>query len=190
MANPTPLLATLTSVGLAKVMAASNTGLSCQISHIALGAGQPSPAPGYAPSGSQTTLFSEFLRAPVAGGERVDATTILVQALFDPVAPSWAHEIGVYLSDGTLFAVHSSTAGPLTYVQAGQQIVYALALGVSALPIDSVTWNASGPSVNITLAEPLANLAAAIAALQAEALRTQVLPLDASLALLTSNRGT
>ncbi|NJR20502.1 MAG: hypothetical protein HC777_02895 [Hyphomonadaceae bacterium] len=57
---------------------------------------------------------------------------------------SWAHEIGVFLSDGTLFAVHSSTDGPLTYVQADQLIVYALALGIAALPPGSVTWQSSG----------------------------------------------
>jgi Phage tail-collar fibre protein len=167
-------------------LAASNTGLSCQISHIALGAGQGGAVPGYAPSAAQTTLFSEFLRAPVAGGDRIDATTILIQAAFDPVGPSWAHEIGVFLSDGTLLAVHSSTIGPLTYVQAGQQIVYALALGLAALPAGSVTWNASGPSVNVTMAEPFADLATAVAGLQARFMaieRIKILPLLQTIAL-------
>lgn len=186
MPAPTPLIATLTTAGLAKVMAASNTGLSCQISHIALGAGQAGAVPGYAPSAAQTALVSEFLRTPVAGGDRIDATTILVQAAFDPVGSAWAHEIGVFLSDGTLFAVHSSTAGPLTYVQAGQQIVYALTLGIAALPVGSVTWQASGPSVNITLAEPFADLANAVASLQNRFMtveRARVQPLLTAIAL-------
>jgi hypothetical protein len=186
MPNPTPLIATLTAAGLAKVMAASNTGLSATISHISLGAGQGGAIPGYAPSASQTALFSEFLRVPVASGDRIDATTILVQALFDPTGASWAHEIGIFLTDGTLLAVHSSTAGPLTYVQVGQQIAYALSLGVAALPVGSVTWQASGPSVNITMDAAFTDLATAVAGLQNRMMaaeRTRLLPLLNNIAL-------
>ncbi len=168
------LIATLTTAGLAKLFAAHATGLSCNISHIALGSGLGGA--GYSPSPDQTALKGEFIRAPVGGGERTSASTILVQAVFTPTASGWAHEVGVFLTDGTLFALYSTPrlAEPITYVQAGEVLVQAITLGVAALPADVVSWVASGASVNITLAAPFVDLTTAIFGLQARVLAAEV----------------
>jgi Phage tail-collar fibre protein len=159
MTAPAPIKAVLTTAGLAAALAASNSGIAVRISHIALGWGRPGPQPGYAPADSQTALYAECVRAPVGGADRLDAATIVVQAALDPPAAGWAHEIGVFLDDGTLFALHAATDGPLTYVQPGIQVIYALALGLQALPAGAVSWQASGPQVNILMSGPFASLA-------------------------------
>jgi phage-related tail fiber protein len=170
------LNARLTSAGLAKLFAASNMGLAAQISHLALGVGYNRAAPGYVPTVAQVSLVNEAVRQSVGGGERVDTNVILVSAAFDYAGATgfWAHELGVFLSDGTLLAVHSDPLFPLTWVGAGETVILAVSLGLSEIPDGTLTWQTTGPSVNLTLTEPLVNMNTAIVGLQARVLVSEL----------------
>jgi Phage tail-collar fibre protein len=175
MTTMAPLSMRLTTAGLAAVWAASNTGLDVALSHIALGHGRPGPTPGYAPTGGEVSLWQEFVRAPIGGGQLLDDNHLLVQAMISsPAAFGFAFEMGVFLADGTLFALHAMPTDPITYVSANEALILACTLGLSELPPDSVTWVAGGPSVNIVLAEPIADLGAAIVNLQRAQIQARI----------------
>lgn len=170
-----PIVARLTRAGLAKVFTASRTGIAVAVSHMALGYGRTGGVPGYQPSGAETALYNEFVRAPVAGGELIDASTIQIQAVIQQPVPAigMAWEMGLFLADGTLFAVNASLEGPVTYVGAQETIILAAAIGLDEVPQGSVTWRAMGPNVNIMMAEPLTIMAAAVIATQTRILRAE-----------------
>lgn len=158
--------ATLTTAGLAALISAQTAGLQAVISHVALGRGWQSGNPGYVPAAGMTALYSEFARAAVTGGSKLDATTLLVEASVGLTLTGAVHEIGVFLSDGTLLAVFSDPSGPLTYAVAGEDYLFALTLALVGVPPGAVTWTAGAPSLNLMLATPLADLAAGVLGLQ------------------------
>lgn len=158
------LVPEITQVGLQAVWNTTNTGISAEISHIGLGDA------GYVPSKAQTALQSEKRRIPVAGGEQAGPQQIHVTGIEDGADEYWIREVGFYLSDGTLFAVWSSTDGPLAYKAGGVDLVVAFDLALSALPADSITVSTTG-SLNLFLAGELTRLATAIIANQAREMR-------------------
>jgi hypothetical protein len=187
------LPARITQAGLAAAWTATRTGVDVQISHLVLGRGrlQAGVRRGYDPSGQETALANEAIRIPVASGEQLDATTIRLQALLAPplpvgVQPFWAQELGLLLSDGTLFAVHSSSEAPITWVSGSEQLVFALSLGLVELPQGSVTWLAGGATVNLFMSAAFAGMASALLLTQAAVLQANAAAASAQIARLTA----
>lgn len=163
----TALQPQITKAGLAAIWNATSTGLSAEISHIGLGSA------GYTPSADQKTLRTQVVKYPISGGQKLSSTLIHLTAVADDAAAFWVREVGFFLSDGTLLAVWSHATEALTYKSANTELLLAYDLSLEALPADSVTINSTSAGLNLTLAEPLAALAAASIAAQLRSLLLQ-----------------
>ncbi|MFG0917916.1 phage tail protein [Pseudomonas sp. CJQ_11] len=154
----TALKPLITKAGLAAIWNATSTGFQAEIAYIGLG------SQGYTPTVDQKALRGQVGKYPVAGGEQLSSSLIHLTTLVDDEKAFWVREVGFFLSDGTLFAVWSSTGDPLTYKPAGGNILLAYDLSLEALPAESVTIVANTAGLNLTLAEPLAAQATALLA--------------------------
>lgn len=112
----------ITSAGLQSLINAEQTGTNAvKITQVGVGSGK------YVPTKDQTELRSEIKRLPVTEGGQTGQHEIHV-ALQDNSAESYAvYEFGLFLSDGTLFAVYSQT---------GEAILNKLATSNALLAID------------------------------------------------------
>jgi methyl coenzyme M reductase beta subunit len=156
----TGLQPVITKAGLAAILTATKTGLSAEISHIALG------SVAYTPTADQRTLRNEIARFPISSGEKLSSTLLHLTAVADGTTGYWVREIGIFLKDGTLLAVWSHLTEALAYKAANIDLLLAYDLSLAALPADSVTIISSAAGLNLTLAEPLAAMATALIAEQ------------------------
>lgn len=154
----TALQPLITKVGLAAIWNATSTGVQAEIAYIGLG------SQGYTPNADQKALRAQVVKYPISGGEKLSSSLIHITALADDDKAFWVREVGIYLADGTLFAVWSSTDTPLTYKAAGTELLMAYDLSLEALPADSVTIVSTATGLNLTLAVPLAAQASALLA--------------------------
>ncbi|QHD01040.1 phage tail protein [Pseudomonas sp. S04] len=161
----TPLQPVITKAGLAAILRADNTGISAQITHIALG------STGYRPDNGQKSLVNQVAKFPISGGERLSSTLLHLTALADGTAAYWVREVGFLLSDGTLLAVWSHPTEALTYKSANTDLLLAYDLSLAALPANSVTIVSGEAGLSLSLAEPLAAQAAALIAEQLRGLK-------------------
>jgi len=151
----TTLTPVITDAGLQAVFNAQNTGITLDITHIALGDN------GYTPTNSRTLLQHEVARFPIADGTRVSNTQVHLTALADGVTEFWVREVGFLLSDGTLLAVWSDPTQALAFKSNGVDLLLAFDLVLSALPANSVTVQGTGQSLNLVLAEEMTRLGSA-----------------------------
>lgn len=165
------LTARITRAGLTALFAADRSGVQLKLAQIAIGSGQTNN--GYPLTGYETALRAEFQRVAVGGGEAIGETEIFVQALFQGAAQGWINEVGVYDEDGVLFALWSEPNAPLAYKSAAVPLIVALTLAVSEVPAGSLTLVVGGPSVNIAVAGPFADMAAQIIRLQRRVTQTE-----------------
>jgi hypothetical protein len=156
----TGLQPVITKAGLAAILSATKTGLSAEISHIALG------SQAYTPSADQKTLRNEVARFPISSGQKLSSTLLHLTAVADGTTAYWVKEVGIFLKDGTLLAVWSHLTEALAYKAANIDLLLAYDLSLAALPADSVTITSMAAGLNLTLAEPLAALATALIAEQ------------------------
>ncbi|WP_019096796.1 phage tail protein [Pseudomonas putida] len=156
----TGLQPVITKAGLAAILTATKTGLSAEISHIALG------SQAYTPSAEQKTLRNEVARFPISSGEKLSSTLLHLTAVADGATAYWVREVGIFLKDGTLLAVWSHLTEALAYKAANIDLLLAYDLSLAALPADSVTITSTAAGLNLTLAEPLAALSTALIAEQ------------------------
>ena len=97
------MILTITEAGKAAIINARQTGVNAvTLSHVAVGTGK------YTASESQTALLEEVKRLPVAEGATIGDRHIHVAYMDDGEDAYSVHEIGVFTSDGVLFAVTSS----------------------------------------------------------------------------------
>lgn len=151
----TPLLPVILEAGLAAIWRASNDGIACQITHIALGDA------GYTPVQAQVGMRGERVRFPVADGARVGSHQIHLTALADGPSEFWVREVGFVLSDGTVLAVWSHPATALAYKSPNVDLLLAYDLELTAVPAGSVVVESTGAGLNLALSAELAALAAA-----------------------------
>ncbi|MFG0552141.1 phage tail protein [Pseudomonas sp. yb_9] len=163
----TPLQPVITTAGLAAIWRADNTGVAAQITHIGLG------TTAYTPAKTQTALRTRKGLYPISDGQRLSSTLLHLTAIADDNLEYWVREVGFYLADGTLLAVWSDPAVSLAYKSPNAQLLLAYDLSLSALPADSVTINSTGAGLNLTLAEPMAAMAAALVSEQLRSLQQQ-----------------
>jgi hypothetical protein len=109
------LLPVITDAGLQACFNATNDGLKCEITHIALGDAT------YTPTSDMTALVNERQRVPVSDGNQVSPQQICVSGLVDGEDEYWVKEVGFILDDGTLLAVWSDDQpySTLTYARIG-----------------------------------------------------------------------
>jgi hypothetical protein len=173
--TPSVLKFKVTRAGLAALFNAQRTGVQAVFSHVAIGSGVLASGVrrGYQPSGQETQLAHEFLRAALGAGEKQADNTLLFGALLDGAGGGWIAEAGMMLSDGTLFAVWSEDptvvqragdngapvyGAPLGYKTPG--VVFALGAVVvfDGVDLQSLTLNIAGPLISVSWggAPPLA----------------------------------
>lgn len=145
----------ITKAGLSAVWRKDKTGLAAQITHVVIGTA------GYTPANTQTALRNQVAVYPISDGETLSSTLLHVTAVADGPQAIWVREIGYLLSDGTLFAVWAHATDVLAYKPAGNKLLLAYDLSLTALPPDSVTITSTGAGLNLSLSEELAALATA-----------------------------
>lgn len=156
--------AVITQVGLDRAIDANQSGVSIEITHIGFG------TQGYTPSRSRHALSNEVVRVAIAGGKNVSANQIHLTALLES-GEFACKEIGVYLSDGTLFAVSSMPNGTIFYKQELNTVMQAFDLVLDVVPTGSVTVNTSG-DLSLYYAEEFAVINTSLATLQNKDLQT------------------
>ena len=128
----------ITSAGLAALVNAENNGtLPVKITKFGLGTGN------YTPSADQTALQSKFKEITALSGGDVGDNTIHV-TMSDTSSDAYTvNEVGVYLEDGTLFAVSSQPTGAILQKAAGSQGLLSIDLvisgGTSGITVDGDT---------------------------------------------------
>lgn len=128
----------ITSAGLAALVNAENNGtLPVKITKFGLGTGN------YTPSADQTALQSKFKEITALSGGDVGDNTIHV-TMSDTSSDAYTvNEVGVYLEDGTLFAVSSQPTGAFLQKAAGSQGLLSVDLvisgGTSGITVDGDT---------------------------------------------------
>ena len=128
----------ITSAGLAALVNAENNGtLPVKITKFGLGTGN------YTPSADQTALQSKFKEITALSGGDVGDNTIHVTMRDTSSDAYTVNEVGVYLEDGTLFAVSSQPTGAILQKAAGSQGLLSVDLvisgGTSGITVDGDT---------------------------------------------------
>lgn len=113
----------VTSAGLAALLNAEQNGtLPVKITKFGLGTGN------YTPTADKTALQSKFKEITALSGGAVGDNVIHV-TMTDASADAYtANEVGVYLEDGTLFALSSQPVGSILQKAAGSQALLSLDL--------------------------------------------------------------
>nr|DAX85055.1 MAG TPA: LONG TAIL FIBER PROTEIN [Caudoviricetes sp.] len=128
----------ITSAGLAALVNAENNGtLPVKITKFGLGTGN------YTPSADQTALQNQFKEIAALSGGDVGDNTIHV-TMSDPSSDAYtANEVGVYLEDGTLFAVSSQPTGAILQKASGSEGLisfdFVVSGGTSAITVEGGT---------------------------------------------------
>ena len=128
----------ITSAGLAALVNAENNGtLPVKITKFGLGTGN------YTPSADQTALQSKFKEITALSGGDVGDNTIHVTMSVTSSDAYTVNEVGVYLEDGTLFAVSSQPTGAILQKASGSQGLLSIDLvisgGTSGITVDGDT---------------------------------------------------
>jgi len=98
----------LTTAGAAAVLNAQNNGLDLELTHVQLGSGK------YIPTGDEVNLLDPKATVAIAGGGRINETTIRINAIFTGPDSFYVYEIGLWEGDpmdpaSTLIAVAAQT---------------------------------------------------------------------------------
>ncbi|WP_206196904.1 phage tail protein [Zooshikella ganghwensis] len=123
-----------TQTGLAELISAKNAGIKATITHMACGDKSYSPQP------NQTRLVNERQRADILDYEELSPTQLRLGAVFKGDLEYEVREIGLFLSSGTLLAVHSQPNQLLTYKSANSSWLQKLTLDISRYPPTASTW--------------------------------------------------
>ncbi len=156
---------TFTNAGLAAALSADEQGVAARITHLALGdAAYTVPVDGTGAT-AMVALQNERERVEITGSVKLSDTLLDVQAIADSAAAYWVREIGLYLSDGTLFAIWSSAVQPLGYKTADAPMIVSFELSLTALPANAVTVAGSGAPLELYNARELSVIATTISRL-------------------------
>ena len=141
--------AVITSAGLAAIVNAQHNGtLPVKITKFGLGSGN------YTPTSDQTSLQTQFKEIEALSGGDVGDNVIHV-TMSDVSSDAYTvNEVGVYLEDGTLFAVSSQPVGAILQKAAGSQGLMSIDLvvqgGSSSVTVDGDTNFLNPPATTAT----------------------------------------
>ena len=139
----------ITNAGLLKEAAANGPGGSAvSLTHIAVGDSNGTP---YNPTGAQTALVHEVYRTTlthVAIDENNPNQLIVEGVISETVGPFYIREVGIYDSEGTLFAVgkYPDTYKSTSLIGSGKRLYIRMILGF-----------ANAPQVNLVISEDINN---------------------------------
>lgn len=125
----------LTNAGLQKIVNAEQTGTApVIISQIAFGSGQ------YTANASQIALQNEIKRLPVISGGTDDDHAIHVAAQDTSSDAYSVYEFGLFLSDGTLFAVYSQTGTPILQKTISSVAQFECGIALEGVNVESISF--------------------------------------------------
>lgn len=126
----------LTTAGLQALINASETGTEAvQITHIGVGSGK------YTPEKGQTALQALIKKIPIIEGGQAGDNAIHLAARDDSEDVYDAFEVGVFLADGTLFAVSSQQTAVISKPSLATALL-AIDIAVVGADVSSVTFGA------------------------------------------------
>lgn len=143
----------ITQAGWQAAILAENAELKIVIDSIALG------DKSYTVTGDETELQHECARVAIAQSAAITAQQLQLTALVTGNDEYWVREIGIYLEEGTLFALWSDPANPLAYKAQNVDLVLTLDLVLTALPSDNITVITQGTAAPLSMAREFAMLA-------------------------------
>lgn len=158
----------ITSAGLAALLSRDQSGFSATITHVGVGLA------GYTPNSSVASLQDEVGRWPIIDGENINESQLYLYAqitndgadpsLLDEDGGFWIREIGFYLEDGTLFAVHSvgPEGKPVAYKSDTTILDIDYQIVLDAVPAGSVTVINTGIRFNPEMTAMMANIITAL----------------------------
>lgn len=131
----------VTNAGLAAVVNANRSGTNkVTISKAGLGTGK------YTPAANRTQMYAKFKEIATIAGGGIDTYTIHVEVRDESTDVYTVYELGLYLSDGTLFAIASSSE-PLLQKAAGSVGVIVCDIRLSDVSVENITFGATNFSV-------------------------------------------
>ena len=134
MSLKTKLIPVLTEAGKQAVFKADTANIEVNIKYIGVGSGQ------YEPTADRTSLQDEKLRVEILSSS-VDKTNyqMTLNTIFkDEESEFYINEFGIYLDDGTLFAVWSSTEKTLAYKSIWSKPIFAFTLKIVDVNLDAI----------------------------------------------------
>lgn len=134
-----PVQLIVTDAGRAEAVTAGGSGLSVEITEIAIGSGQ------WTPDATATALNSEIKRLPAQGAQKTQPDSVTLQFQDSTADVYTCHEVGFYLSSGTLLAILTDDVNPLVDKGASLNVLWSKTLTLQSLPNGSVTVT---PSLN------------------------------------------
>ena len=132
---PDHLSIVITKTGKEAAFNVANTGFELEISHIAFGDVGWSPVN----DDEATELQNEILRVPIISGEKLGSSQIHLNAKLGGDTEFIIREVGIFLNDGTLFGIYSSTSQDLAHKTSGVELILTFDLILSTLPPESVS---------------------------------------------------
>lgn len=145
----------ITLDGMRAVTTAYENGTVIDISQIAVGDGN---GDGYAPSQSQSTLVNETQRVSILSRNKVTDKHIRMLAVLDGATNYFIRELGIFLADGTLFAVWSSDQIGLGEKTELVPFDLAFDLIIDQIPADVINVIVEQPDFNLQIIPELAIL--------------------------------
>ena len=131
----------VTNAGLAAVIAANKDGTNkVQITRAGLGTGK------YTPAANRTALYAQFKQLATISGGGIDPYTIHVEIRDESADAYTVNEVGLFTSDGKLFAVASSE-DPIMQKAAGSVGIIVCDIRLADVSVENVTFPASNFSV-------------------------------------------
>ena len=125
----------LTNAGLQKIINAEQTGTApVVISQIAFGSGQ------YTATASQIALQNEIKRLPVISGGTDNNHAIHVAAQDTSSDAYSVYEFGLFLSDGTLFAIYSQTGTPILQKTISSVAQFECGIALQGVNVESISF--------------------------------------------------
>ena len=147
----------ITDAGRDAAIAAASNGLSLSLTQMAFGTGTATPAVTW------TALQNEQERIPILGGAKVAPAQLQVNALLQSSQTYLMSQIGIFASDGTLFAIAWRETGILEKAD-GIPYPVAFDLPLIGIPANNVTINVA-MNFDLLFLGPVAALVMAVAGL-------------------------
>lgn len=157
------LVPILTQAGLAAANNAATNGLQVKITEVGLGNFSYAVEVDDAGRATATALRNERQRVELQSASNLDDFTVELGFIAEGTPDFWVREFGFYLEDGTLFAIWSQTGQSLAWKSQDNPLIIGFELSLTALPAGTVTFETTGPPLELLFTHPLAVITESLA---------------------------